>query len=516
MHGQESCRVGAVGRSASQLSQARLHRRFFRQEHTLPSSSFIIADVPWFETVGVLGRDPHHHRIMSASQAPPCPFLTYVRWRPLPSRNTFSTKIQRNVEAVGKELSVSISRQLEAGNPETWKSNPSFAQVFASDTTNRGVFQTVIASTISQVLEGATCNVFAYGHTGSGKTHTIMGYDDDNDEQLGLVLASARALFAALENTNGSDINSKEGDLGRGLAISLYEVRDKAARALLNNGLQCHIREGADGQTYIRGPTEVLEGGRVRVRPIAAKPCWSFQQLHETVLAGLAPRKTGASEVHDQSSRTQAIIELEIIDKRLLDLRDAVIERESELVPAGKKATDVYIEEQMKSLIKTEDGRYQQNPDCPLDQSRIDQVEAEKKAFEQRLRAAEIAVAQHLATAKHHGLGGKCVLVDLAGSEFFDRNDGVSAGVKQTPKERQQGRQINTDLFALKEVIRARANGQARIPYRSSPLTMILRSHFEARGTGRNAMILTLSSEEGQFAATKNTLKYGNMTGSLG
>jgi hypothetical protein len=39
-------------------------------------------------------------------------------------------------------------------------------------------------------------------------------------------------------------------------------------------------------------------------------------------------------------------------------LWEAAIEQELELVPIGKKATDAYLEEQMKSLIRNEDGQY--------------------------------------------------------------------------------------------------------------------------------------------------------------
>lgn len=442
-------------------------------------------------------------------------FHTYIRWRPLPPAADASLEISQLTTSIADRFLISVVDQSRAGKSETWKSGASFAQVFARDDTNQDIFRAVVSPTISRVLKGETCNVFAYGHTGSGKTHTIIGYDHDHVEQLGLVMASARELFASLESIN-VNITAESEDIGEklGIAVRMYEVRGKVAHDLMNGSLECHIREGADGQTHIRGSTEVLDGGRVRVRPIAAKACWSFAQLREVVLSGLSLRKTGASEVHEESSRTHAIFELEIVDQRLLDLRDAVIERESELVPIGKKATDIYIEEQMKCLIKTDDGKFIQNPDCAPDQARIDDAESEKDKYEKRLKAAENAVADHLKSCRSQSLGGKYVFIDLAGSEYFDRKDGMSAKIRQTPQERQQGRQINSDLFALKEVIRARASGQARIPYRSSALTMVLRNHFEASSGGQSSMILTVSSEQAHCAATLNTLKHGSLISS--
>jgi Kinesin motor domain len=117
-------------------------------------------------------------------------------------------------------------------------------------------------------------------------------------------------------------------------------------------------------------------------------------------------------------------------------------------------------------------------------------------------------------TCQHSSLGGKLVFVDLAGSEYSDEGAiSSSIGPNPTPQERQEGRQINADLFALKEVIHARSLNRARIPFRSSPLTMVLREHFLGSADSYSAMILTVSPSSEQFAATMNTLKYGNLVG---
>ena len=116
--------------------------------------------------------------------------------------------------------------------------------------------------------------------------------------------------------------------------------------------------------------------------------------------------------------------------------------------------------------------------------------------------------------SQHVCLGGKLVFVDLAGSEFYDAKNGLRPN--QTVQEKQEGRQINTDLFALKEVIRARAQNLARVPFRSSPLTMVLRQHFQASSDTDSALILTMSPSVKEFAATMNTLKYGNLVGFAG
>ena len=354
-----------------------------------------------------------------------------------------------------------------------------------------------------------------------------MGYDfDDDSKQLGLCLAASRKLFATLHELNARGVQEGKDEAGElGIGFSLFELRHKSAFDLLNRRAECHIREGPDGKTHIRGQTETLPGGKVRVQPIVQRACWDFASLRQELVEALKLRATGSSSVHEQSSRTHAVLELEVVNRALLEARRAVVERQSELVPVGKRATDVYLEETTKSIIVKPGGGYEKNPDYEIDQARVDAAEADKAEHEARVAEAEQAVVDIIASSEFACLGGKTIFVDLAGAEYH--TDSVSGSVasgapKQSPKERQEGRQINTDLLALKEVMRAWSRSQPRIPFRSSPLTMVLREHFAGAGRGgsssgsgssSSSMIVTVSPARGQYVATLNSLKYANLVG---
>jgi hypothetical protein len=443
-------------------------------------------------------------------------FRVYTRWRGFPLAESSQGEIKREHTQQESTLSsVSIEVPPQHGKPlnqkQAWTSGPSMTGVFEPQDSNKTVFDVVVAPILPQVLQGKSCNVFAYGHSGSGKTHTIIGYEYTASDDLGLCLATARQLFDIL---NGLNEPSERDPLGVGVRI--YELRRNNAFDLLNDRCECFVREGSDGQVYIRGKTERLEGGKVRVKPTVTKACWSFEDLSRELQEGFKLRATGMSSVHDQSSRTHAVIELEIVTKTILEARDAVIERESELIPVGKYATDVYIEEQSRGVIRKPDGGYAPNPDYQVDQARIDIAEARKAEFEAFVDLAKEHESQVFDTIarKHTCLGGKLVFVDLAGSEYY--NDKNGPPVDQSAQEKQIGRHINTDLLALKEVIRARAQGSSRIPFRSSPLTMVLRPHFQASEDSHSAMILTVSPASKDFPATMNTLKYGHLVGAAG
>ncbi|KAK6495984.1 hypothetical protein TWF481_003029 [Arthrobotrys musiformis] len=152
------------------------------------------------------------------------------------------------------------------------------------------------------------------------------------------------------------------------------------------------------------------------------------------------------------------------------------------------------------------------NPNHTINQERINAAEAIKREYKERMELAKAKVQEIFTNSQHPCLGGKFMFVNLAGSEYYDQKSSTSAaGSKQTAKDKQEGQQINSDLFALKEVIRARSSNQARIPFRSSPLTMVLREHFLGSEDGFSAMILTVSPAADQYAATMNTVKYGNL-----
>lgn len=50
-----------------------------------------------------------------------------------------------------------------------------FDRTFGQDSRQCDVYHTVVAPLIEEVLRGYNCTVFAYGQTGTGKTHTMVG-----------------------------------------------------------------------------------------------------------------------------------------------------------------------------------------------------------------------------------------------------------------------------------------------------------------------------------------------------
>ncbi len=52
---------------------------------------------------------------------------------------------------------------------------------------------------VESVLQGYNGTIFAYGQTGCGKTHTMMGFSELNAEQSGIIPRAVRHIFSCFD-----------------------------------------------------------------------------------------------------------------------------------------------------------------------------------------------------------------------------------------------------------------------------------------------------------------------------
>ncbi|KAI8045579.1 hypothetical protein M5D96_001761 [Drosophila gunungcola] len=135
------------------------------------------------------------------------------------------------------------------------------------------VYKTTTAPLVRDVLNGLNAAVFAYGATGSGKTHTMLGpvprkkpqtadratatapYDSTDD--IGLMVRAIEDIF--------SHIESAEADSCR-VSISYLEIYNELIRDLLNPGGPLELREDHRGQRItVAGLSEITTSSRKEV-----------------------------------------------------------------------------------------------------------------------------------------------------------------------------------------------------------------------------------------------------------
>lgn len=379
-----------------------------------------------------------------------------------------------------------------------------FSGVIDSNEDNFQTYRKVIQPYLSTALNGGTTSCFCYGMTGSGKTHTTLGYED----QFGLFYQACTDICDHLKT-----LSEKEDELF--LNISFSELHLKKMFDLMNDDHEeCFVREGPEGYK-IKGKTIKREDGTVYSPSISQISCVSADEVAIAVAKGITRRAVGSSNIHDESSRSHAFLEIEIVNQELIDAREAVLEAESIQTLVGKNLTDKTIKEDSKKIYKrletAKDGTRRYLIDIregeTYDVEGVKQLTQEFKIVETEYlqMKEELKQITERARKKFPCIGGRFVFIDLAGSEHGD--DSKVTKKKLTPKEQREGREINMSLMALNNVIRAQVKKLERIPYRESTLTKVLHRYLTSSNS-ENVMIACLSPSVMHAGKTIKTLKY--------
>ncbi|KAK4477415.1 hypothetical protein RD792_016636 [Penstemon davidsonii] len=153
-----------------------------------------------------------------------------------------------------------------------------FDYAFGPNSTNLDVYKRSIHSTIAGVVQGLNATVFAYGSTGSGKTYTMVGTQDDP----GLMVLSLNTIFNLIEKDNTSDDFE--------VTCSYLEVYNEVIYDLLEKSSgHLELREDPDQGIVVAG-----------LRSIKVN---SADKILELLNTGNSRRKTESTEVNATSSR---------------------------------------------------------------------------------------------------------------------------------------------------------------------------------------------------------------------
>ncbi|NXY18876.1 KIF24 protein, partial [Atrichornis clamosus] len=163
-----------------------------------------------------------------------------------------------------------------------------FDEVFGESCTNQDVYMKTAHPLIQHIFNGGNATCFAYGQTGAGKTYTMIG----THRNPGLYALAAKDIFRHLEAAP-----SRKDLL---ILISFYEIYCGQLYDLLNGRKRLFAREDSKHVVQIVGLREVQVD--------------SVDQLLEVILKGGKERSTGATGVNSDSSRSHAIIQIQIKD----------------------------------------------------------------------------------------------------------------------------------------------------------------------------------------------------------
>lgn len=101
-----------------------------------------------------------------------------------------------------------------------------FDSVYGEDSTQRGVYDESAFPLVESVMQGFNGTIFAYGQTGCGKTHTMLGVKG-NKEENGIIPKAFDHIFGYFDDA----INMRKKFLIR---CSYLEIYNESIRDLLS------------------------------------------------------------------------------------------------------------------------------------------------------------------------------------------------------------------------------------------------------------------------------------------
>lgn len=162
-----------------------------------------------------------------------------------------------------------------------------FDAVFSEEHANEHIYDSILKPLVLSAFEGTKVNCIAFGQTGSGKTYTMMGTIDNSVP--GMYYLAARDIFSLVASPGFHDVS---------VTCGFFEIYCGKAHDLLNNRENCPIRVDAQDNVNIVGLCEAA--------------ITNVDGLMKTIQFGLSMRITGQTGANDDSSRSHAILHINL------------------------------------------------------------------------------------------------------------------------------------------------------------------------------------------------------------
>ncbi|XP_014209733.1 kinesin-like protein KIF18A [Copidosoma floridanum] len=161
-----------------------------------------------------------------------------------------------------------------------------FDKVFDMSSSNTDVYEGSTKPLIINLLDGYNCSVFAYGATGAGKTHTMLGKEGDP----GITYRTMAELFAQIELQK----DSKDFNFG----VSYLEIYNENVQDLIHKVGPLHLREDSRAGVVVAG--------------LKIVSIHSADELLALLAKGNKNRTQHATDANQESSRSHAVFQVYI------------------------------------------------------------------------------------------------------------------------------------------------------------------------------------------------------------
>lgn len=223
-----------------------------------------------------------------------------------------SVHVQLEPPPISSLSGVPSSSLVTSSEPSSREKTYNFDNVFGPEADQGMVYQTVVTPALSEVLAGYNCTVFAYGQTGTGKTHTMEG---DLNSQLGTYSAEAgiipRTLYRLFHQL---ELSEKEYSVH----ASFVELYNEELRDLLSVEQPKSLAAGGLRMYDDKNKGVVLQG-------LEDIPMSDASHGLELLRRGSHKRQIAATNCNESSSRSHSVFTLTVHTKETTQKGEDVV-----------------------------------------------------------------------------------------------------------------------------------------------------------------------------------------------
>ncbi|XXH01695.1 hypothetical protein Hte_008056 [Hypoxylon texense] len=172
-----------------------------------------------------------------------------------------------------------------------------FNGVYEQATSQEELFTAEVAPHIKSLFQGLDVTIFAYGVTGTGKTHTMRG---------GLKLADRGViprLLSGVFRRAKKITKDSNGETSVAVALSYYEIYNDKVFDLL---------EPLEKRTPSGLPLRAEANGKTVVAGLSERPCQDVRDFERLYIEANNNRITAATKLNAHSSRSHAILRVKL------------------------------------------------------------------------------------------------------------------------------------------------------------------------------------------------------------
>merc|ERR1719281_472657 len=165
-----------------------------------------------------------------------------------------------------------------------------FDAVYDENVAQASVYDDTGYAIVEAVMDGFNGTIFAYGQTGTGKTHTMVGKEDD-PYLAGLIPRSFEHIFKNINTTPSKKF------LVRASYLEIYneEIRDLLSK---NPKQKLELKDHPDGGVFVKDLTNFIVKG--------------VEEMQQVMASGQRNRSVASTNMNSESSRSHSIFTVTI------------------------------------------------------------------------------------------------------------------------------------------------------------------------------------------------------------